>query len=1204
MSKYITFHNHSTKSLLDSCLKIKDLVSWAKANNMSHVGVTDHGEMSALLELYKECKKQEVKPILGEEFYITENKLDSEGKKIRDNYHLIVLAKDITGWHNIIKLHNLSYKDERYYYDPRITLKDLIEHKEGLIITSACIGGVIGRPWMDSNIDEATRITRLLQTEFGEDFYLELQNHNSEDLKEREKQHNYNKFLIKLSKEYGVKCVIQNDSHYYLQEHWEAHQVLLCKNTGSKLSNPKFTFDSKEYYLKNESEILEVFDKYPLNFIEECFKNTSEIADKIQEFDITNSVYDCPVFGEPEESYNKLKNMVYNGLYKKFDKDFLDEHPEYIERIEYELNVVKQVNFVDYFLLLEDLYSFTSKNNIYMGIGRGSAGGSLVLYCLDVIQVDPIRYHLLFERFINVDRVSMCDVDCDVNDKDRPKVIEYLKNRYGIDHVCNIGTYGELTAKASFKAVASVLDIPFDKANSLTSVMDSNMSLQENYKEIDTFRCACDNDDLIKKAYNIALILEGTYAQRGTHACGMVISSKPLDTVCPCVTVKDTKTKERIVSTTFEMKEIDGDLKLLKLDILGLRNLGILEEADRFINKKYGSHPDYKNLNVNDEKTYKMLSDGYTCGVFQFESPLMQRIIKQVQPVNIEDLSCITAMARPGCLDSGLTETFIRRRHGKEDVIPLVKGTEKYMEDTLQLPIYQENIMQISRIMAGFTGSEADTLRKYIGKKDPVKLKAEREHFVNGAVNLGHDLDFANKMFDDIEKFGSYGFNKSHAVGYSLLSYATAYYKTNYPVEFMTALLNSVTDDLDKMNLYIGEVLRLGISLLPPDVNESDENFTINNKDEIRFGLSAIKGLGKSAITQIMSARKKGKFKSFVDFVERTTKVDKSNLQALLRVGAFNEIESNPKRWDVLCDHINEGKQSKYYAETCKLEDSIYKVVGTKNAKKSDKYLELAELKRNLGGSKADILKRAEYTEYQENLIDIYNESVAKSYLKYTGYDTPERIKNEQELLGFNITTNPYKRWEKFKPHFVTKNHDSVPYVNLNDLLDKGEEYIDVPKIHTVGLLTDIKELKTKRGDRMAKLSIEHFGVKTNITVFSSLWEGNLEFKIQKGNMVSIIGKLVEANKQYSSDNYEIRLYTLRQLNVLVNKDCKCIIPVKQENIKYIDDIVKRIANQERERNLPIEKAVIYSINNKYRILSPLCWISNTERLAQELSKY
>ena len=733
--------------------------------------------------------------------------------------------------------------------------------------------------------------------------------------------------------------------------------------------------------------------------------------------------------------------------------------------------------------------------------------------------------------------------------------------------------------------------------------MDSNLTLEENYKQIDTFRCACQNDTLINKAYNIALILEGTYGQRGTHACGMVISSKPLNEVCPCVTVKDTKSKDRIVSTTFEMKEIDGDLKLLKLDILGLRNLGVIEEADRFIKNKHGYTPDYKNLDVNDEKTYKMLSNGYTCGVFQFESPLMQRIIKQVQPVNIEDLSCITAMARPGCLDSGLTETFIKRRHGEEEVVSLVEGTEKYMEDTLQLPIYQENIMQISRVMAGFSGSEADTLRKYVGKKDPEKLKAEREHFVNGAINLGHSEERANEIFDAIEKFGNYGFNKSHAVGYSLLSYATAYYKANYPTEFLTALLNSVTDDLEKMNLYISEALRLGIPVLPPDINESDKDFTINDKGQIRFGLSAIKGLGKTAVTSIINTRKFKKYTSFIDFIERTPKVDRSNIQTLLKVGAFNSLEKNIKRLAIMCDFLQDVKGSKLYLETGDFKKSLYNIVGTKSAKKSEEYIRLAELKRELGGSRADVVKRQEYTEKQENIIDIHIEKTERYFLQFTEFQPEERIKNEQELLGFNISINPYKRWEDFKKFFVSSNNNNgVPYVELNDLLSNSETYFNkLDKFHTVGLLSDIKEIKTKKGSRMAKLTLEYYGNKTNITVFADQWQNNLEFKIQKGNMLSVVGRLVETNKQYTDEDYEIRFESIRQLNVLINEKNKCIINIQNKNKEILDSTIKQFTNKERLQNLPIEKCILYKKDESYLVLSGLCWINNPEKLLNNL---
>lgn len=1202
MSKYVTYHNHDTMSILDACLKTKDLVKWAKANNMTAVGVTNHGTMSSHIDLYKECIANEIKPLLGIEFYVTENKLDENGKKIRDNYHLIAIAKNLKGWHNIIKLHNLSYNEEHYYYDPRITLDELFRYKEGLIVTSACIGGVLGKPWMNGDSEKVTKTLELLHNTFKDDFYLELQNHNSFDLTERKKQHDYNKFLIKLAKQYGIKCTIQNDSHYYLKEDWEAHQILLCKNTGSKLSNPKFKFDSHEYYLKNEAEMVETFEDYPLVFIEECINNTQDIANKVEVFDITNKTYDCPSFGEPEEVYKKLCDLAYTGLHKLFTDEFLQQNPVYEERIKEELNIIKQAGYTDYFLILDDLFNFTNSNGIYTGIGRGSCCGSLVLYCMGITCVDPIRYNLLFSRFINIQRISCADVDSDISQRDRDRVVAYIKQRYGVNHVCNIGTYGEMTAKASFKAVASILEIPFDKANKLSGIMDSTLSLTENYERVNEFRSACQTDELINKAYKMALKLEGTYAQIGTHACGLVISSKPLDNVCPCMSVKDTKTKNRLISTAFEMKQVDGDLKLLKFDILGLTTLNIIQETEILIKRRTGKSPDFKHLDVTDSKTFKMLSDGYTSMVFQFESPLMQRILRQVRPVSIEDLSCVTALARPGALDSGLTEQFIRRRNGLEEVTPILEGTEELMKDSLQLPIYQENIMQISRVMAGFTGAEADTLRKYVGKKDPEKLKHERSHFVQGCINNGYTDNEANKMFDIFEKFGSYGFNKSHSVGYSLLSYATAYYKANYPMEFLTAVLNNTVDNLDKLNLYLNEGFRLGINILPPDINESGKDFTLTENNEIRFGLSAIKGLGNSAITDITNARKNGEFTSVVNFIERTKKVDKSAIQTLLKVGAFDKLEDKTERWCKMLDYLNDAKNSKVYTETADIEHSICTVLGTKRAKKSDEYKKLADLKRELGGSKYDIAKRKEYTDQQDRVIEANIKAIQKYFLQFSKFKTRERMQFEQELLGFNITTNPYKRWSTFKKFFVSQNGGNLPYIELNDLMSNGDKYFDVDKFYTVGILSDIKEIKTKRGQKMAKLTVEYYGVKAVITVFSNKWENNIEFKLQKGNMVCITGELVEANKQYSDTDYEIRLDTIQQLNVLMNEQNKCIVNIDGKDRAKIDYLVKTFASQERKSNMPVEKCVMYKTGGKYIILNGLCWINNPNKLLEQIN--
>ncbi len=1197
MTKYISFHNHSIYSILDGLIKPKDIVAWAKANNMCAVGYTDHGEMSGCFALYKECLKEDIKPILGEEFYLTKDEV-IDGKKVRDNHHIIILAKNRTGWDNMIKLHNISYGSDKFFYDARITLEDLLKHKEGLIVTSACIGGVVGRHWLNNELECSDNIIKVLATEFKDDFYLELQNHNSEDLSERQKQHDYNNYLIKKSKEYGIKCIVQNDAHYYLKEHWLAHQVLLCKNTHSKLKNPKFTFDSKEYYLKNEPEMLEMFNEYPLTFIEKCFNNTFEIANKIENFDITYKDYNYPKSEDVEQSFKTLTNLVKAGFTKRFGSNFNDDR--YIERLKTELRAIKNIGFVDYFLMLDDLYKYAEKENIYVGCGRGSAGGSLVLYCLGVTHLDPIKYNLLFSRFIDESRISAPDVDCDFDDNDRPKIIKYLSDKYGKDYVCSISTYGELTAKSAFKAVASVLEIPFDKANNLTSIMDASLSLQDNYKEIDAFRCACQNDDSIKNAYEIALILEGGLDRRGIHACGQIISNKPLNEICPCVTVVDTKTKDRITASALEMKEIDGDLKMLKIDILGLRNLGIIKEADQLIKARHGISIDYKNLDYNDKLTYQNLCNGYTLGVFQFESELMRRLLKQVKPNCIQDLSAVTAGGRPGPLKSGIMEKFIKCKNGQEPINYIIPECESFMAETYGEMMYQEQLMQMCKVYSGFTDSEADGARKIVGKKLMSKMPELREKFIEGAKKLNRNIEQAEELFDAIEKFGEYGFNLSHAICYSALSYITAYYKTHYTIEFMTALLNSVTDDLDKLNLYLGECYRLGINIVAPDINISGKSFAINNKNEIVFSLSSVKGLGKSAITDIINARKYGDFKSLEDFISRTKKVDKGCIQSLLKVGAFNSIESQPKFWDMICDYISDAKNTKFYTECCDLKKSVYNLVGSKNAKKSEKYLEILELKRNLGTSKFDKLKKEEYNEKMEKIINIFIHNTEKYFLQFSKYNVQEKIENEQSLLGFNISTNPYKRWNDLQKFFVK--NTAIPYVPLNNLLENGIEYINLPKVYTIGVLSDVKELKTKRGDRMAKLTLEYYGFKTTITVFSNQWENDLEFKIKKGNMFCVVGRLIEANKQYSTDDYEIKFNSIQQLNVLVNEDNKCIIDITDKDKEQIDQTVKLFTTQERTLNLPIEKVVIYKVKDKFLVTNGLCWINNPDKLAQRLT--
>ena len=475
-------------------------------------------------------------------------------------------------------------------------------------------------------------------------------------------------------------------------------------------------------------------------------------------------------------------------------------------------------------------------------------------------------------------------------------------------------------------------------------------------------------------------------------------------------------------------------------------------------------------------------------------------------------------------------------------------------------------------------------------------IKSKKSLGIKHTYNLEMQSKYHNYIINGVIS------KNSHSVGYSLLSYATAYYKANYPMEFLTAVLNNTVDNLDKLNLYLNEGFRLGINILPPDINESGKDFTLTENNEIRFGLSAIKGLGNSAITDITNARKNGEFTSVVNFIERTKKVDKSAIQTLLKVGAFDKLEDKTERWCKMLDYLNDAKNSKVYTETADIERSIYTVLGTKRAKKSDEYKKLADLKRELGGSKYDIAKRKEYTDQQDRVIEANIKAIQKYFLQFSKFKTRESIQFEQELLGLNITTNPYKRWSTFKKFFVSQNGGNLPYIELNDLMSNGDKYFDVDKFYTVGILSDIKEIKTKRGQKMAKLTVEYYGAKAVITVFSNKWENNIEFKLQKGNMVCITGELVEANKQYSDTDYEIRLDTIQQLNVLMNEQNKCIVNIDGKDRTKIDYLVKTFASQERKSNMPIEKCVMYKTGGKYIILNGLCWINNPNKLLEQIN--
>lgn len=1166
MQELIPYHTHSVYSLLDSMIKIKDYVNWGKNNNMPALALTDHGSMGGLLRFYKTCKENEIKPILGIEAYMTLDKPDAENKN-RDNYHIILLAKNKTGWLNLIKLHNLSYYN--FYYKPRITFEDLEKYSEGLICLSACIGGIIPKTIIAQDMPKLDLYLKMFKKFFGEDFYLELQDHNLPE------QRPINQILVQLSKNYGIKLIATNDAHYPNSEDSFAHKVLLCKQTHKKISDQGIIdFGSDQFYLKNTDEMQSALSYLGEDIWKQILNSSEEIYNKIEEYDILQHEYNYPKFGEPKESLQKLITLSQEGFKHRFAGKPIDINL-YVSRLKYEIETIYKIGFTDYFLVLSDLYKFCKQSDIATGYGRGSGAGSLVLYCLGVTHLDPIQNNLLFERFINPDRISAPDVDCDVEDVRRGEVVDYIEKTYGKDKVCNIATYGEMTSVASFKAVASVLEMPFVEANKISKDMiDTNLSLEENMEKSPDLQKLYHTDTLFQKIFDVAKRLEGGLDKRGVHACGVVIANQPLENLTPVMYIEGTDGK-MINCSSFEMKEIDGDLKLLKLDILGLKNLSILKDALNRIGNTF----DFKDLDFKDEETYKTISKGYTLGVFQMESDLMKKLCKDISPTCLADLSAINAGARPGALESKLTESFINRKKGLEKVDYVCDGMEEYLKETLGTFMYQEQVMQLSRVMAGYTMGQADGLRKIIGKKLVDKLPEERKRFIQGAMAKGHTEARANEIFDMIEKFGRYGFNASHSYAYSALSYATAYLKTHYPLEYMTSLLNANSADLDKINIYIDECYKMNINILPPDINKSSNLFEQDKEcNAIRFGFAGIKGVGTSSIEPIIAERNNGYFKSLEDLLNRIPSINKTVVENLIKCGALNEIETSPYKYLPILEFSSKAKaKADYKRGEITYYNSLLRSFSEDVAKNTDQY-------KNIQNKIKETKDKKEKESLKQQLENIISEEILKFKNKEEKLDNQIVKQNELDILGFSISCNPKKdmiNLEKF-----------IKNDSLQDI-KKSQDYINT--FSFIGRFKSVK--KTKNGSYFAIITDD----KDEIATFVSKDKYNLlkDHISQQGNYFRIYGTLKQGYGNYE-DSFSLE--SARYFNA--NPESEIILKYNGESEKELKEVLTNI----------YESAIINLEDIKYR-LSILCkdkkietpidyWISDIRDISEIMVRY
>lgn len=870
--EFIHLHNHTHYSVLDGAMSVDSLLNKAQELNMSAIAITDHGNMCGVIEFYKKAKARGIKPIIGQEFYIAPdlryNKKYEKGEK--SNYHLLLLAENIEGYKNLLKLSSVGYT-EGFYYKPRIDFEVLEKYHNGLICASACLGGEIPYLIMNEKYNEARQIAKKYKDLFGKDrYYLELQDHGIPEQKP------VNKELAKMSNELDIPLIATNDSHYLSKDDAYAHSVLLCIQTGKKMSDEnRFQFPTEEFYLKNQQEMEELFNDYP-----GAISNTKKIADMCN----LELVLDKPVLpdfkipdGHTLDSY--LKEIVYSGAHEKYGKILSEEVKT---RIEYELSVIISMKYPGYFLIVWDFIKYAKQQNIPVGPGRGSAAGSIVSYCMGITLLNPLKYNLLFERFLNPDRNELPDMDIDFCCERREEVIKYIKNKYGKDHVSQIMAFNTLKPKAAFKDVARVLDVSFTEANKISKHINEK-TLKESLNKSKEFYEFYKNNELNKKIIDTAMRLENLIKSFGKHAAGVVISKNIITEYAPLYKIA----KDNVICSQFE-KGASESAGLVKMDILGLKNLTIINNCLKLIESNKGKK--LNSLNLNNEKVYKLLSNADTNGVFQLESSGMQAMLKRLKPNCFDDIIAAVALYRPGPLDSGMTEQFIIRKRNHELIKYSHPCLEPILKDTYGVIVYQEQVMKISQVMGGFSLAEADKLRKAMGKKKIEIIEEMENKFLEGAKEKNIDPEIAKNMYNAMSKFAEYGFNKSHAAGYALIAYQTAYLKTHYKIEYMTALLSASANNQKDITRYAK-----GIEILPPDINKSDFDFTIGN-NQIRFGFKSIKGVGNKAIESILNKRKElNNFTTLNEFLKNIDLrvVNKRVLESLVKSGSFDCFNEN-----------------------------------------------------------------------------------------------------------------------------------------------------------------------------------------------------------------------------------------------------------------------------------------------------------------------
>lgn len=1073
--KYVPLHLHTEYSLLDGAIRIKDLLAFCKENNMPAVAVTDHGVMYGDMELYELARDSGVKPLMGCEFYVHDGDITEHNKDKNPCYHLVLIAKDNTGYANIIKLTSIAWCKGRYV-KPRINWELLEQYHEGLICCSACLGGEVLQSLLKNDYEGAKAIAQKYKDLFGEDYYIELQDHGLEEQKRT------NPDLIKIAKELGLKMVITNDSHYLRLEDADMHDTLLCMQTNSDKDDPnRFHFPNNEFYVKTPMQLRDSFKWMDSDMFDECIKNTVEIAEKCHVM-LELGKSPLPDYKVPDgftiDTY--LEHIVHVGLKKRYG----EVSQSIQERVKYELGVIEQMGFSAYFLITWDFIHYAKTHGIPVGPGRGSAAGSVVAYALEITDLDPIQHKLLFERFLNPERFTMPDIDIDFCIERRGEVIDYVTQKYGEDKVCQIITFGTYAAKAAFKGVARIMKVPFSEANKLAGLIEPAielaMSINDKAKTLKAameyegseLRGLYDKDEQImidptegktvgmKKLIDLAIGIEGLKNNTGTHAAGVIIAPKPLDEILPVQPSKD-----GIIQTGYPPHAVTEVLSLLKMDFLGLRNLTTIYKTVDMIKRRQGIELAINDIPLDDKPTYDMLMVGDTDGVFQLESQGMKNLVKRLRPDVFEDLGALVALFRPGPLDSGMVDDFVERKHGRQEITYAHPLLEPVLKDTYGTIVYQEQIMQVFQILADYSLGQADMVRRMMGKKKVDEMEKQKGKFIERSAKHGMTSEAAITLFNQILSFASYCFNRSHSAAYAFVAYQTAYLKCHYPIEYLSALLSSVAGDSEKTQLYIEEALKKGIKVLPPDINHSLASFTPDG-DNIRFGLASIKQVGEGVIEDIIKEREEnGEFKSIYDYIKRVDIkcTNKRTLEGLIKAGAFSTIEKSRKQ---LMDNLD------YITATA-----------SKEAKQKESG--------------------------QGSLFDMLGDTASIDSAKFTlagsdeEYDARQIQLLEKEFLGFYVTSHPLSTIRDKLPFLMTHKISEIPEV-------ANEKVVTI-----CGLVTGIKQIPTRNDPTkfVRFVTIEDLTGKIDTLAFNSKIMEYNDF-LQQEQRIIVSGKVSRRSEE------------------------------------------------------------------------------------------